>query len=100
MIAKDGKWKNHTKHVANNANRMLGLLKRTFESRDPFFYRKLVRFIDKTTSGVCSPNLEPMSDWRSRETWINVKTVHKIREGFENLSYSETLSRHRSKIDD
>ena len=34
MIAEDVKWKNQVNHVVNKANRMLRLLKRTFERRD------------------------------------------------------------------
>ena len=47
MIAEDVKWKNQVNHVVNKANRMLGLLKRTFESRDSSLWKDLyVALID------------------------------------------------------
>ena len=41
MIAEDVKWKNHINHIVNKANRMLGLLKRTFEGRVPLLWKDL-----------------------------------------------------------
>ena len=39
MVAEGMECKEHVNHVVNKVNRMLGFLKRTFKSRDPFVER-------------------------------------------------------------
>ena len=68
MIAVDVKWKNQVNHVVNKANRMLGLLKRTFESRYSSLWKDLYVALIKPHLDVCSSKLESTYDWPYRET--------------------------------
>ena len=41
LVAEEMRWKKLIYHLMNKANRMLGLLKRTFESRYPSLWKDL-----------------------------------------------------------
>ena len=41
LVAEDMRWKKHIDYEVNKANRMLGFLKRTFESRNPSLWKDL-----------------------------------------------------------
>ena len=87
------KWKNHINHVVNKAHRILGLLKRTFESRDPLLWRNVY-------VAMIRPHLEyAVQTWNPHligdieKLELVQRRSLKIPEGFENFSYSERLRR-------
>ena len=41
IVANDLKWSEHVDRMVGKANRMLGMLKRTFESRDPKLWKEI-----------------------------------------------------------
>ena len=43
IVANDLKWSEHVDRMVGKANRMLGMLKKTFESRDPKLWKKFPR---------------------------------------------------------
>ena len=68
MIAEDVKWKNHiNKPYSKQGQQNARTYKKNFRKQRPFTMERLVHCTDKTTSGVCSPNLESTSDWRHRK---------------------------------
>ena len=44
IVANDLKWSRHVDRMVGKANRMLGMLKKTFESREPG-YGKIYKFL-------------------------------------------------------
>ena len=91
MIAEDMKWEYHINYVVNKTNRMLVLLKRTFESRDPLLWKDLcvalIRPHLKYAVQIWNPHL--IGDIEKLEL-VQGRAL-KIPEGFENLSYSKRL---------
>ena len=57
IVANDLKWSEHVDRMVGKANRMLGMLKKTFESRDPKLWKELC-------VSLVRPHLEyAVQDW-------------------------------------
>ena len=93
MIAEDVKWKNQVNHVVNKANRMLGLLKRTFESRDYSLWKDLCLALIRPHLEYAVKTWNPHLIGDIEKLELVQRRALKIPEGFENLSYSERLRR-------
>ena len=62
IVAYDLKWSEHVNRMSGKTNKMLGMLKRTFESRDPKLWKELYVSLViphlKYAVQACNPNLQ------------------------------------------
>ena len=93
MIAEDVKLKNHINNVVNKTNRMLGLLKRTFESRDPLLWKDLYVTLIRShlVYAVQTWNSHLVGDIEKLEL-VQIRAL-KSQKISKNLSYSGRLCR-------
>ena len=92
-VSDDLKWEGHISTIVNKANRLLGLLKRTFICRDPGLWRNLYM-------SLVRPHLEYAVQVWNPYLEGDIKKIEKVQEratkipyGFSELSYEERLRR-------
>ena len=93
MIAEDVKWINQINHVVNKANRMLGLLRRTFESRDSSLWKDLYLALIRPHLEYAVQTWNPHLIGDIEKLELVQRRDLKIPECFESLRYSERLLR-------
>ena len=93
IVANDLKWSEHVDRMVGKANRMLGMLKKTFESRDPKLWKELyvslVRPHLEYAVQAWNPHLQGEIDKIERVQ----RRATRIPFGFEKLVYEERLKR-------
>ena len=93
MESEDLKWERHISTIVNKANRLLGLLERTFIYRDPGLWRDLY-------VSLVRPHLEYSVQLWNPYLEGDIKKIEKVQErdtkipyGISQLSYEERLRR-------
>ena len=93
IVGSDLKWREHVDRMVGKANRTLGMLKRTFESREPGLWKdlyvSLVRPLLEYAVQAWNPHLQGDIDKIERVQ----RRVTRIPTGFEKLEYEDRLKR-------
>ena len=91
IVSKNLKWHEHIQNIASKANRILGMLKRTFESRELELWKKLY-------ISLVRPHLEFAVQVWNPTLQTDIDTIEKVQERatripstHKNLNYTERL---------
>ena len=74
MVSEDLKWERHISTIVNKADRLLGLLKRTFINRDPGLWRDLY-------ASLVRPHLEYSVQVWNPYLEVDIKKMRRFRKG-------------------
>ena len=93
IVANDLKWSEHVDRMVGKANRILGMLRRTFESREPKLWKELyvslvrshLEYALQAWNRHLQSELDKIERVQRRATRIPI--------GFEKLDYEERLKR-------
>ena len=58
IVGSDPKWREHVDKLVRKANATLGMLKITFESREPMLWKDQYVSLGKATLAVCGASME------------------------------------------